>query len=47
MFATYATAGLGQDPADNLPSGVPARVQGHLRSPHGHCAQVHSAQLDQ
>ena len=43
----YAAAGLGQDPADNLPAGIPARISGHLRSPHGHRAQVHSAQLDQ
>ena len=43
----YPTAGLGQDPADNLPAGIPARVQGHFRSPYGHRAQVYSAQLDQ
>lgn len=40
-------AGAGQDAADNLAAGVPARVSRHPRAPHGHRAQVHAAQLDQ
>lgn len=39
--------GPGQDPSDHFPAGIPLRVPGHLWSPHGHCAQVHPAQLDE
>ena len=45
--ALSAPAGPGQDPADHLPAGLPARVPGYLRAPHGHRAQVHPAQLDE